>query len=54
MAPGTHPARFRSQAEPHLAVRWPTHWAASIVASNRDELYVNLGCLRKCVQVAGI
>lgn len=21
---------------------------------NRDELYVNLGCLRKCVQVAGI
>jgi hypothetical protein len=21
---------------------------------NRDELYMNLGCLRKCVQVAGI
>jgi|HubBroStandDraft_6_1064221.scaffolds.fasta_scaffold463332_2 hypothetical protein len=21
---------------------------------NRDELYVNLGCLRKCVQIVGI
>src|ERR1039458_4745229 len=24
---------LRSQAEPYLAVRWPMHWAASIVAS---------------------
>ncbi len=44
MAPGTHStyfrsraepylAVFRSRAEPYLAVRWPTHWAANIVAS---------------------
>jgi hypothetical protein len=33
MAPGTLSTHFRSQGEPYLAVRWPTHWAASIVAS---------------------
>jgi hypothetical protein len=32
-SPGTHSTYFRSQAEPYLAVRWPTHWAANIVAS---------------------
>ena len=25
-----------------------------IISLNRDELYVDLGCLRKCAQVAGI
>jgi hypothetical protein len=44
----------RAYQNMHSSAAYRVSKAGERQGLNRDELYVNLGCLRKCVQVAGI
>jgi hypothetical protein len=51
---GKHQVRFDHDSKNLMGAAYRVSKAGERQGLDRDELYVNLGCLRKCVQVAGI